>query len=76
MKNKTKTYLIYVRYALSGTYIYKIKTTDIYHVIGKLYCRSVEQIELVYYNIYTETREELWKSAGYSIITLTKEWIE
>lgn len=75
MKNKTKTYLIYVRYALSGTCIYKIKTNDIYHVIGKLYCKSIEQIECIIYNIYTETREEFWKTAGYSIITLTKEWL-
>jgi hypothetical protein len=73
MKNETKTYLIYVCYALSGTCIYKIKTNDINHVIGELYCKSIEQIGCVYYNIYTETKEEFLKNAGYSIITLIKE---
>lgn len=72
MKNETKTYLIYVRYALSGLRIYKIETNDIYHIIGKLYCNSIERIERVDYNIYTENRYQFWKNADFNIVTLPK----
>lgn len=76
MKNETKIYLIYVRYALSGIQIYKIETNDIYHVIGKLYCNSIEQIQRINYNTYTETRREYWTTQGLSITTLSKKWCE
>ncbi len=69
MKNEKKTYIMRVRYALRGLRIYKIETTDIYHIIGKLYCNSIEHIERIDYSIYTENKDIFWRNLGYKIET-------
>lgn len=62
-----KEYLIKVRYALSGLRVFKIKTNNIYRVIGKFYCTSMEHIDRIDYSRYTVERENFWISSGYEI---------
>ena len=67
-----KTFLLYVRqydicindYRL---YIYKVTTDNIYRVIGKMYCNSLEHIKRIDYNEYHEEREGFWLERGYTV---------
>ncbi|MDE6472073.1 MAG: hypothetical protein K2L52_03510 [Clostridia bacterium] len=48
--------------------VYKVKTNDIYHVIGKIYCNAFERIESMSYGLWTKQREEFWEKEGYSVV--------
>ena len=62
-----KEYLVKVRYALSGLVVYKVKTDNIYRIIGKIYCTSIEHIDRVDYSRCTPEREQFWEKEGYKI---------
>lgn len=66
------TYLLKVRYSLSGLQVYKITTTDIYHSVGKLVLSSIEHIERIDYSEWSQTREDFWKEEGYNIFPYKK----
>lgn len=63
----TKEYLVKVRYTLSRLRVYRIKTDNIYRIVGKFYCTSIEHIERIDYSIYTPEREKFWADEGYKI---------
>lgn len=67
-----KEYLVKVRYALSGLRVYKIKTDNIYRIVGKLYCSSLEHIERIDYSKWTPEREQFWISEGYTVNDYTE----
>lgn len=62
-----KEYLVKVRYALSGLKVFKVKTDNIYRIVGKFYCTSIERIERIDYSQYTAEREQFWIDEGYEI---------
>lgn len=62
-----KEYLVKVRYALSGLRVYKVKTDNIYRIVGKFYCTSLEHIERIDYSKWTPEREKFWVDEGYKI---------
>ncbi len=67
-----KTYLLYIRKydILCGgynLYVYKVDTDNIYRIIGKIVCTSIEEIKRIDYVIYTEEKEKFWKEKGYTI---------
>ena len=62
-----KEYLVKVRYALSGLKVFKVKTDNIYRIVGKFYCTSIERIERIDYSRYTAEREQFWIDEGYKI---------
>lgn len=47
---KAVTWYLYVRY-WDGLVAYECRTADLYHAIGKLYCKSFEKIERVDYSL-------------------------
>ena len=59
-----REYLVKVRYLLSGLKVFKIKTDNIYRIIGKFYCTSIEYIERIAYSTYTPEREQFWINEG------------
>lgn len=67
-----KEYLVKVRYALSGLRVFKVKTDNIYRVVGKFYCTSIEHIERIDYSRYTPEREQFWIDEGYKIGSYTE----
>lgn len=62
-----KDYLVKVRYALSGLFVYKVKTDNIYRIIGKIHCTSIEHIDSFAYSKFTPENEQFWKDSGYEI---------
>lgn len=62
-----REYLVKARYALSGLVVYKVKTDNIYRIIGKIYCTSIEHIDRVDYSRCTPEREQFWEKEGYEI---------
>ena len=62
-----KEYLVIVRYALSGVFVYKVQTDNIYRIIGKFYCTSIERIDRIDYSRYTSKKATFWKKEGYEI---------
>lgn len=68
-----KTYLLYVRkydmsindYALK---VYKTTTSNVYRVIGKIYCTSIEAIKRIDYAEYTEKRRDFWEKNHFEIV--------
>lgn len=67
-----KEYLVKVRYALSGLRVYKIKTDNIYRIIGKFHCTSIEHIERIDYSRHTPEREQYWVDEGFTINDYTE----
>lgn len=67
-----KEYLVKVRYALSGLRVYKIKTDNIYRIIGKIHCTSIEHIERIDYSRHTPEREQYWIDEGFAINDYTE----
>lgn len=67
-----KEYLVKVRYALSGLRVYKVKTDNIYRIVGKFYCTSIEHIEKIDYSRWTPEREKFWADEGYKINSYTE----
>lgn len=67
-----KTYLLYIRkYSIFTReyelYIYKVTTDNIYRIIGKIYCTTIEDIKRIDYNEWLPEREEFWKQNNYKI---------
>ena len=62
-----KEYLVIVRFALSGLFVYKVKTDNIYRIIGKFYCTSIECIDRIDYSKYDYKKAIFWKKEGYEI---------
>ena len=60
-------YLVKVNYVLSGLKVYRVKTDNIYRIIGKLYCTSLDHITRIDYSRYTSEREAFWISEGFEI---------
>ena len=60
-------YIVKVQYALSGLKVYRVKTDNIYRIIGKFYCTSLERINRIDYSRYTSKREAFWVSEGFEI---------
>lgn len=67
-----REYLVKVRYSLSGLKVFKIKTDNIYRIIGKFYCTSIENIKRIDYSTYTPEREQFWVNEGYEIKNYTE----
>ena len=67
-----REYLVKVKYSLSGLKVFKIKTDNIYRIIGKFYCTSIENIERIDYSTYTPEREQFWVNEGYEIKNYTE----
>ena len=67
-----REYFVKVRYSLSGLKVFKIKTDNIYRIIGKFYCTSIENIERMDYSTYTPEREQFWINEGYEINNYTE----
>lgn len=65
-------YLVKVRYALSGLKVYRVKTDNIYRIIGKFYCASLENIDRIDYSRYTSEKEAFWISEGFAINDYTE----
>lgn len=65
--NKPDKYLVKVRYSLSGLRVYKVKTDNIYRIVGKIYSTSLEAIKRIDYSIYKPEREQFWIDNGYKI---------
>lgn len=65
-----KDYLFYVRYNMSGLYVYHCKTDDPFHVIGEMYFRSLEAIDRCNYVEQTDSRLEFFKKENVEI----REW--
>lgn len=63
-------YLIYVRTSISGLHVFEVETDDLYHVVGVLVLESIEHIERIDYNEYTEARALFWVQQGYNITTI------
>lgn len=69
-----KTYLIYVRkYNINirdyQLYVYKATTPDIFHTLGEIPYRTIEEIKRISYDEYLEVKEQFWKEKGYTILT-------
>lgn len=71
-KSVMKEYLVKVRYALSGLRVYRVRTDNIYRIVGKFYCTSLEKIDRIDYSIYTPEREKFWVSEGYEVKSYTE----
>jgi len=76
-KPKEKDMLFYVRkYSiLHNDYVlvvYRTKTTDVYHTMGEIKARSMEEIKRIDWNDYTPEHENYWKEHGYEILN----WVD
>ena len=67
-----KEYLVKVRYALSGLRVFRVRTDNIYRIVGKLYCTSLERIDRIDYSVYTSGREKFWVREGYEVNSYTE----
>ena len=67
-----KEYLVKVRYALSGLKVFRVRTDNIYRIVGKFYCTSLEKIDRIDYSVYTPEREKFWVSEGYEVKSYTE----
>lgn len=60
------TYLLYIRkYNIIANdyvlYVYKVTTDNIYRIIGKIVCTSMEQIKRIDFDEWSQEREDFWK---------------
>lgn len=62
-----KKYLLKVRYALSGLRVYEVETDNIYRIIGKICCTSLERIDRIDYSQFTLERVQYWIDEGFEI---------
>lgn len=62
-----KDYIVKVRYALSRIRVFKVTTDNIYRIVGKIYCTTIERIDRIDYSRWTIEREQFWVSEGYTI---------
>lgn len=62
-----KKYILKVRYALSGLRVYEVETDNIYRIIGKMICTSMEHIERIDYSRFTLERLQYYIDEGFKI---------
>ncbi len=67
-----KTYLLYIRkYSICTNsyelYVYKVTTDNVYRIIGKIVCTTIEHIERIDFNEWSTERENYWIEHGYEI---------
>ena len=62
-----KKYLLKVRYAMSGLRVYEVETDNIYRIIGKMICTSMEHIERIDFSRFTLERLQYWIDEGFKI---------
>lgn len=67
-----KTYLLYIRkYSIfSNSYelcVYKVTTDNVYRIIGKIVCTTLEHIERIDFNEWLPERENYWIEKGFKI---------
>ncbi len=62
-----KKYLLKVRYALSGLRVYEVETDNIYRIIGKIICTSMEHIVRIDFSQFTLERLQYWIDEGFKI---------
>lgn len=67
-----REYLLKMRYELSGLRVYRVKTDNIYRIVGKFYCTSLEHISRIDYSRYTSEREVFWINKGFKINKYTE----
>lgn len=67
-----KKYLLKVRYALSGLRVYEVETDNIYRIIGKMICTSMEHIDRIDFSQYTLERLQYWIDYGFEINKYTE----
>lgn len=65
-----KDYLFYVRYCMSGLFVFHCKTQDAFHVIGEMVYRAEEHIERIQFVEQTDDKLKFWAEKGYKI----REW--
>lgn len=62
-----KKYLLKVRYALSGLRVYEVETDNIYRIIGKIICTSMEHIVRIDFSQFTLEGLQYWIDEGFEI---------
>ena len=67
-----QTYLLYIRkYSIIADdyvlYVYKVTTDNVYRVIGKIVCTSMEHIKRIDFNEWSQEREDFWKERKQTI---------
>lgn len=62
-----REYIFKVRYELSGLRVYKVKTDNVYRIIGKIYCTTLEHINRIDYSRWSTEREAFWIDKGFNI---------
>lgn len=67
-----REYIVKVQYALSGLKVYRVKTDNIYRIIGKFYCTSLEHINRIDYSRYNQEREKYWRNNGFEVRQYTE----
>lgn len=67
-----KEYIVEVHYSLSGLKVYRVKTDNIYRIIGKIYCTSSELIYEIDYPEYLPEREAFWVDEGFEVELYTE----
>ena len=80
---KKQRYIIYYRkYNIFGNcylrYIRVVETEDIYHIIGKMICTTLEKIEQIWYSaakLSLEKYEAHWTELGYRQIDNSNDWV-
>lgn len=69
-----KKYLIYVRQSLSGLTVYEVETSDIFHVIGKMFYCASERIDYFQFVEDTQVRRNFWKENNKKIREVPDKW--
>lgn len=62
-----KDYLFYVKYSLSGLYVYHCKTDDPFHVMGEMMYMCPEDIDRLSFVKQAESNLEFWKENNFKI---------
>lgn len=52
---------------MSGLRVYEVETDNIYRIIGKMYCTSMEHIERIDFSQFTLERLQYWIDEGFEI---------
>lgn len=56
-----------MRCALSGLRVYEVETDNIYRIIGKMICTSMEHIVRIDFSQFTLERLQYWIDEGFEI---------
>ena len=76
--------IFYKKYSVFGhgylSYVKVVKTADIFHEVGKLYCTSIENVKDVWYGVIRDedaykVSVAYWEENGYRKIDGTQTWV-